>query len=359
MKAEMHVTKLPEIIQSFRFQTGSCREFGSPFTADLIAAAGDALERGGVLQALLGEWPGNPMTDVLPIRLAGALHAVVLTGRDADLASCYPGDGRAGDGAAAWRAAEPYIESHFDWFTDWLKSPPQTNETRRSAALMAGLLTLAADCKLPFALLELGASAGLNLNLDRFRYETASWRWGTGEDVVIDTAWTGQAPPLVPFEIAARAGCDQNPLDPSSAEDRLRLTAFVWADQTERLDRLRRALDLAARAGTKVEKADAADWIEARMAARPDGRLTVVYHSIFYNYPPQATRDRIDAAIRSAGAAATETAPLAWLRFEWEGLLGGKPGSLRCVLDLITWPGGERRLLAEVDPHGRSVTWLA
>lgn len=351
------LTQAAHLQEAFRVQAGACRVMGSPFTADLLDGAIAAIGAGGALDELLSPWLGLSIPDlarsVLPLRLAGALHRVALTGDDAALSAAFPTDG-----AAAWRAAETYIADHRDWFALRLKSPPQTNEVRRSAALMAGLLTLAQDHTMPLSLLELGASAGLNLNLDAFGYRNDVWHWGRDDDLVIDTEWSGGLPPLVPLKIAARAGCDQNPLDPSSAEDRLSLGAYVWADQADRLDRLHRALDIAVRRGTKVDRADAADWVEAKLAQRPTGQLTVVYHSIFYQYPPDATRARIETAIRSAGADATPATPLAWLRFEPEAALGGPMTSARCLLDVIAWPGGTHRVLAEVDPHGRKVTWL-
>lgn len=351
------------IIDAFRRQAAACRLFESPFTAALLDGATASLETGGILADLIGGWPGNPYFDVVSLRLAGVLHRAVLAGMDPDLIAAYPGPAGPGDGSAAWAAAERFIATHREWVTERLASPPQTNEVRRSAGLLAGLLVLAAEHDMPFILLEPGASAGLNLNLDHFRYRNDVWRWNdpdsAGEDdVVITTKWTGAAPPLAPFEIAERAGCDQNPPDIGQAEDRLRLASYVWADQPERVARLDRAVALARRRGTRVEQADAALWLEQRLAARRPGHLTIVYHSVFLQYPPPATRQRITAAIETAGGLATMMQPLAWLRFEPEAVLGGSAANQRCLLDLITWPGGRRRVLAEVDPHGRSVTWL-
>jgi|HubBroStandDraft_1064217.scaffolds.fasta_scaffold00055_29 hypothetical protein len=353
------MTKLHAVAESFREQSGFCRIFGSPFTADLLHAAAAALDRGGLVRELLADWAGDPRADVLPLRLAGALHAAVLGQMDAALSSAYPSVGRAGDGVAAWHAAESFIERRRDWVADRLQSPPQTNEVRRSAALMAGLLVLAEEYRLPFALFEPGASGGLNLQLDAFSYRNAAWRWGSGDDLLIETAWTGPPPPAAPFEIAFRAGCDRNPVDASSAEDCLRLASYIWADQADRLDLLQRGLAIARRRGMVPDKADAAEWLEQRLPDHRPGLLTIVYHSIFYQYPPAATRARIEAAISAAGRAATLDSPLAWLRFEPEAVLGGPAASKRTLLDVVTWPGGRRRILAEVDPHGRSVHWFA
>ncbi len=352
------MANLDRIVESFRLQSGACRLFGSPFTADLLQEATGALERGGVLADLIGEWPGHPVKDALPLRVTGALHAAVLTKRDATLVAAYPRQGNTADGAKAWPAAEAFIAREPAWMNAWLASPPQTNEVRRSAALFAGMMVLADTCKLPFDLLELGASAGLNQNLDAFDYRTGVWARGDAGDLVIETEWSGPAPPIAEPLIASRAACDQSPLDVAREEDRLRLTAYVWPDQSERLARLHSAIQIALRRRPVIDQRDAAEWIEEKMARRRQGYLTVVYHSIFLQYPPREIRARIDTAIRAAGALATEEAPLAWLRFEPEGVLGDATGGLRTFLDVITWPGGRRRILAEADPHGRGVHWF-
>ena len=65
--------------------------------------------------------------------------------------------------------------------------------------------------------------------------------------------------------IASQATCDQNPLDPANADDRLRLRSYIWADQTARMERLNAALELGRTTGSKPEKADAAEWVRTRL----------------------------------------------------------------------------------------------
>jgi len=105
----------------------------------------------------------------------------------------------------------------------------------------------------------------------------------------------------------------------------------------------------------KVERADAAEWVAERLATRARDRATIVYHSVFLQYPPPAARDAITAAIESAGARTTHEAPLGWLRLEPEALLTGPRASARFLVELITWPGAVRRLLAITDGHVREV----
>jgi hypothetical protein len=333
------------------------RQMGSPFTADLLAAAAEALTRPGPAGALLGEWAGHPRKDALAQRLASALQTAVLRGDAPEVAAYYPTRAVPGDGRAAWDAAQGFLEREQLWVADWMRSPPQTNEVRRAGGLFPAMLVVAAEHELPVVLLELGASAGLNLCLDAFAYRNNVWSFGTG-DVLIETDWTGEAPPLESFVVAQRRGCDQNPLDVSDSADRMRLLSYVWADQFDRKSRLQAAMDLAAHMQPHMERGDAGDWIETQLAAPVPGHLTIVFHSIFYHYPNFATRTRIANTIAEAGRRATIDAPLAWVRYEFEAILGGPIDSTRSLLDVTCWPGGTHRVLAEVDSHGRSVHWM-
>jgi hypothetical protein len=175
--------------------------------------------------------------------------------------------------------------------------------------------------------------------------------------VQITTEWTGTPPPLdVVPRIRSRAACDLNPIDIRDPAERLRLRAYIWADQAERLARFDAAAALAATHDVRVERADAAEWLEARLPRRSPDTLTVVYHSVFYQYPRAETRQRIAAAIAAAGE--RSAAPLAWLRLEPEGVLDGPRDSVRFLVDVVTWPGAERRTLAVTDGHGNAVQAL-
>jgi hypothetical protein len=351
------VASLDSLLAHFAEQALHCESYGSPFTGQLIEAMGRDLEAGGPVADLVADWPGSPRADAVAIRLAGSLHAAALSGRDAALTAAYPAARPDWSATAVWQAARAFLEGDRDWVAAFLRSPPQTNETRRSIALLAGFLHLADRFALPLELLEIGASAGMNQYWDRFAYRTAGWRWGGPSPAVIDTDWRGPAPPLdAAVRVDARAACDQNPLDLRAAADRLRLRAYIWADQAERLARFDAAADLAVANGVAVERADAAEWLERRLPERSRDALTVVYHSVFFQYPTRETRARITTAIERAGE--TGPAPLAWLRLEPEAALGGPRDSLRFLLDVLTWPGGERRTLAATDGHVRTVSVL-
>jgi hypothetical protein len=344
------------VIDHFLEQAGDCADYDSPFMACLIELLARDIEAGGPTAELVAGWPRSPRADALSLRIASALHAAVLSGRDPALAAEYPAARPAWDMARVWPLVQSFLARERTWIDGFLGSAPQTNETRRTIALLAGFLWLAAHHDREIELLEIGASAGLNLYWDRFAYRTASWRWGDGP-VQISTDWTGAPPPLdaVP-RIRARAACDLNPIDIRERAERLRLRAYIWADQADRLARFDAAAEVAAGHDVRVERADAAEWLESRLPRRSPDALTVVYHSVFYQYPRTATRQRIAAAIAQAGE--RSAAPLAWLRLEPETVLGGPRDSERFLVDVITWPGAERRTLAATDGHGRFVEVL-
>jgi hypothetical protein len=344
------------LLEHFREQSAICDEYGSPFTARLIERMGADFEAGGPMADLVGSWQTHPRVDALCMRLCGALHAAALMGRDPALTAEYPEQRRDWEMEALWPVARAYLAREKAWVAEFIRSAPQTNEVRRSIALLMGFLTFASEYDGEIETLEIGASAGLNLNWDRFSYTTDGWRWGPEGGVPVDTEWRGAPPPLSAApRIRSRAACDLNPLRVSDPAQRLQLRSYIWADQRERLARFDAAADLAVATGQQVEKADAAEWLARRLAARPTDAATLIYHSVFLQYPPPPVRTAITDTICNAGAAATPEAPLAWLRLEPEALLGGPRNSMRFWVELVTWPGATRRLLAITDGHVRSV----
>ena len=336
---------------AFGKQIGWCESLGAPFTASVLRVLLEDLSRGGLLAGMVGAWPGDPLADALALRLAGAFHALVLEGADPDLAACYPPGG--GDPMRLHAALPMALDRHEAFIRAFLRSPPQTNEVGRSAVLLGGFLQVAALTRLPLRLLEIGASAGLNMIWDSYRYRIGAQEWGDpASPVRLAPDWTGPLPPLAaPVFVAERAGCDVAPPELASPEARLRLRSYVWADQPERLARIEAAIGLAAEKRIAVERADAAAWVAERLSCPAPDRATVLYHSIMWQYMPTTTQAALRATVERAGAAATAEAPFAWLRFEPPTTKG------RPELRLTCWPGEWDEHLATAHPHGSEVMW--
>jgi D-aspartate ligase len=329
------------------------RELGSPLYGTLLERVADDVEAQGPCWRLLAERPpsGVGQSDPLSVRLMGAMHRLVLEGAAPELARFYPSVGGTNSGDP-WPAFVETVETHHDRIVKLLDRPVQTNEVARCSALLSGFLMVTRETGLPLRLLELGSSAGLLLRWPEYYYVEGELRWGDpGSPVRLEGAYAAGHPS---FEgaatVAERRGCDAAPLDPGSAEDRLTLMSFVWADEAWRFELLKAALDIAQRDPIAVEKADAVDWLEARLAEPAPGMATVVFHSLFIHFLDEKRRARLEAALETAGRRATGQAPLAWLSLEWG--TSGKGGTPE--LCLTTWPGTTRKL-ATTDDRGREI----
>ncbi|PWK76158.1 DUF2332 family protein [Aminobacter sp. AP02] len=350
----MSDSDLPSRVSThFHNQADACDQLGSPFTARLCRVLAKVLDdQSAVGRKVLG-WAGDPRADALALRLCGGLHALVLSGADAELARIYPPE-KTGDRdlALALPAALARNEAHL---LAMLESPPQTNEIARSGMLLPGFLAIARESGLALELTEIGASAGLNLLFDRFHYRYGKNEWGNaGSPVRLAPEVRGQAPSMSgDLQIVDRAGCDLAPIRISDPAQRLRLRAYVWADQTLRLERLDAAISLAEREPPTLVKLGAAEFVEQRLSARSPDRAFVLFHSIMWQYMPPATRARIVELLETQGSAVNAGSPLYWLRME--PLAAGDPYA---TLSLTSWPGGTTRALARCDYHGRWMEWL-
>ena len=333
----------------FAAQAEACERLGSPFTAALCAGLGERLGEGKVAGAVLG-WPGDPSiaADSVPLRLCGALHALVLSGRDGALAATYPPRAGRPDMGAVLAA----LDAHAPFVLDWLRSPPQTNETARAAAVWPMLSLVAARTGLPLALFEVGASAGLNLRMDRFGYALGSAANGDmGSALQLAPEWRGAPAPDARVCVAAREGCDLAPLDPTAPSDALRLRAYLWPDQPARLQRLDAALAIARAVPAPVARADAVDWIAERVTAPREGTVRVLYSTVAWQYLPDERRAEGERLIAATAAAATPDAPFAWARMENDG--DGEGAGLRLLLA----PHGVDALVGRAHFHGAWVHW--
>ena len=343
---------------AFRQQAEVCRGLDSPFTARVCDLIAERLDRTTTVGRRVLDWAGDPRAnaDALPLRLCGALHALARDG--GPNVGAWPPHATPDD-EVLWAAIEAAFAAEADFVLDWMTSPPQTNEVGRSGPLMAGLLVLADRFGLPFELFELGSSAGLNLNLDRYGFDLGGIAAGdAASQVQLSPRWTGAAPPAGRVDVVARQGVDLNPLDPTKPETARRLTAFVWADQRERLDRLEAALKIAGAYPPDLTAEDGAAWLERVLTLAPVvGVCRVVMHTIALQYFPPEGQARVRAHLEAVGAQATDKAPLAWLAYEAASAPDAE-GRRWAELSLTTWPGGTTHSLARGHPHGFALEWF-
>ncbi|HVF93098.1 MAG TPA: DUF2332 family protein [Sphingomonas sp.] len=329
-------------------QAAVVRELGSPFVAEILHASDRQLARAPRLAELIATWPGDPAKAALAMRLNAALHALARRAPSSPLGRFY-----AGEPLDADRVIGSTLASEDGFLAEWMQHPPQTNEVSRAGAVMAALLVLRRDVPLPVDLLEIGASAGLNLNMARYRHLLGGVQAGEpGSIVAVAPHWSGPAPPAGIVEIGAAKGVDLHPLDPADPAACERLLAYVFVDQPERIARLSRALRIAQEHPPTVERGDAVPWLAAQLSeAQVAGRCRVVLHSMVLQYFADGARRAFGDVMAAFGARATAERPLARIGFEWN------EGRREVRLSLTVWPGQGTRILANCHPYGAAIAW--
>jgi hypothetical protein len=348
------VTEAQETIADrLRWQADWCKRLGSPLYAELLGAAARDIEAGGAAWDLLAGRESEPAQAFLALRVLGSVHRLVLMGMLPELALFYPSAGGSVDLDRAPHAFLETLARHTAMIREHLDRPVQTNEVGRCAGLLGGFLQVAHETGLPLIVLEVGASAGLNLRFDRYRYSSGKSVWGDPDsEVRFDDVFESATPPVgAPLRVVERRGCDRSPLDPRSEDDRLTLMSYVWPDQDTRFERLRAALEIAAEDSIAVERASAAEWSGGVLAESRPGTATVLFHSVVLPYLSPEEGAAFHRELVSAGERAHEDAPFAWLSLE--------PGEKEADVRLTLWPGGEERLLARAGFHSTRVRWLA
>jgi hypothetical protein len=317
-----------------------------------------------------------PVAQRLPMLLFAAVHELVLRGADHELAQWYPSvmGGRARavpDAADSSAAIEAFVDVcrvyHDDIVTTMRTRATQTNESGRVAATYPALSLIDG----PLALIELGASAGLNLQLDRFRIQLhhpdASGGAVIGGDphssvIVSSSCARGSLPPAGPLRIVSRLGIDLDPLDVADPVAVRWLQACVWADETERMARLRAAVAVCRVDPAPMLRGDMLELVTPAVdGVAENGSHPVVVHTWVAAYLSTREQLRLTATIDAIGA----KRDLDWVFMELRRSVPGLPtidtGDERHnVLMRVAYRGGSRsvELLALCHPHGTWLTWF-
>ncbi|MEP6667411.1 MAG: DUF2332 domain-containing protein [Nocardioidaceae bacterium] len=316
---------------------------------ELMRAMATDWEAGGAVREICRGWEDAPRGSVVQLRLLAGLFRIVLTDRAPELVPFYPCLGGTRPPHKAWPAVRDVLAANVEELHEALLIAPQTNEAGRSTALLVGLFEAVRRTGLRrVQLLEPGASAGLNLLVDKFRFVHAGWAFGPASSPLqLANVVVGATTPE-PFEIVQRRGCDLSPVDASTPDGQLRLRSFVWPFQVERHVRLAQALEIAAESPVTVERAAAGEWLEHELAQPlPEDVLTVVWQSITKLYWPAQETARVDDAILQAAS----SRPVAHLAMEYPTVSASS-----AELTLTGLDGAAVTRLATVGDHGTPVT---
>lgn len=349
--AIMDIVSVPEAIE---WQARHAEKNGAPGTAQVIRALLALQKSEAATARRIFAWQGLSLRDAMPLRFAGGIHNLLLTGEEPRLEDIYAGR------MAAQTAVDAMIleitEKHDTRLMPWLDGPPQTNEAGRSANFAAALLWLAdGRTTSRFEWLEIGASAGINTMLGRYRYDLGGVTTGPSRSPMhIQPEWRGAKPPASEIEFTEARGSDIAPVDLTDEHQAQRLKSYVWPEATGRMARIDAAIALARQATPELERMDAADWVEKELLREQQPGVTrVIAHSIMWQYLSDEAQERIETAMLEAGARAAPDKPFAHISLETNR------ETFAHELRVRYWPGGEDgHHLANAHPHGAWVEWL-
>lgn len=342
------------VSEAIRWQASHAAQNGAPATARMIRALLALKDSGTQTAQRIFSWPGLSLRDAMPLRIAAGFHHLLLTGTEPVLAEVY--EGRLTDQGAVDAMVLALADEHDARLLPWLDHPPQTNEAGRSASIVAGLLWLGQRIAPRFELLEIGASAGVNTMLARYRYDLGGTKAGPADSpVLIQPEWRGPSPAEGAIAIASACGCDIAPVDLTDPEQALRLKSYIWPEATGRMARMDAAIALAQEAPPELDRADAADWVSDALERRQEeGTTRVLFHSVMWQYLSDPTQRMIEQRMIAAGDGADADRPLAWISLETNR------DTFQHELHVRYWPGGEVPVqLATAHPHGAWVEWVS
>ena len=319
-------------------------------------------EHPGLLSVVLDARPGQWRPNIL----LAAVHLLVRRNPDAPLAAYFPtasSTPRPPDDALASALAE-FIERHADEIAELVSTrSTQTNEVNRSCLWFVAWHEEQRAANAQLAVIEVGASAGLNLMVERYSYDFGDGllRGDRASSVRLGCALSGvrDLPADAPQPVW-RLGIDREPIDLADADKRDWLQACIWPEQPERHARYVAAAASALEATPPVIRGDAVGSISAAAAAAPDDAHLVIVTSWVLTYLRRDDRVALRAALDAIG----ERRDLTWLSAEGAGVVPG----LRTVdawrndtlVHRVRWRGGhvDEQLVARCHPHLRWLEWL-
>ena len=348
-------------LRQLAIEADKARRFGKIHAMFLMQALARCLPSAPQLYAKVARWPGDLASDAVVFRLNAGLHALALGGKAGGLAPLFaarPGE-TLPERAAFDRALRTALTEHQGALIASLAHPTQTNEVARIAGLIAVLRALDAQKPMACEVLEIGSSAGLNLNLAHYDCGTPDFLGESAFDdarLALNLQWHGASVEPRKLAIERAIGVDLQPLSIARPCDRERLAACIWPGEHARSKRLARAIDLAALHPPQVDQASAGDWIARQLSeAQRKGTRRIIFHSMVWQYIAAPERAAIEAAMAAAGARASADRPLVRVGLEW------CEKRLQVELRVTRWSGastdGKTVTAALCHPYGEWFDW--
>lgn len=333
-----------------RFARVEAMELASPLYAELAYAVSESPE---LLALAAYARPGQPP----PNMLFGAVQYLLLRGAEHPLAAHYPiVSGKARPMTPAAGDFLDFCRVHAADVAELLHTRlTQTNVVRRCTCLVPAFSIVAAEAGRPLHLIDLGASAGLNLNFDRYgvRYTRAGrevLRWGDAAAVVqLEAELRGDGLPRLEPDIAVgdRVGVDLDPVDALDPDALLWLRALIWPEHLERHQRLVDAAEELRAHPVRLLGGDAAEALPGLLSETPEDEALTVYTTVALYQFPRAARERVEEALIDASRG----------RPIWRVALEGVDAMELTLTRYRDGSAAPTELLATASPHGWWLEW--
>ena len=289
--------------------------------------------------------------------LFGAVQYLLLRGVEHPLAAHYPAlSGPESPSGEAFPPFRAFCLEHREAVADLIASRrTQTQVVRRCTCLLPAFGLVHREAGAPLALIDVGASAGLNLNFDRYAYRylrdgSEVLRWGREAarvELEADLRGPGTLPAPPPeIPVASRDGIDLSPIDLADPDELLWLRALIWPEHVERHAQLVDAAAELKQSPIGLHRGDASRDLSHLLERVPAEVALVVYSTIAMYQVPREGRRRLTEALE----ARSRERPV-W-RVALEGV---HPPSL--TLTRYRGGSGETELLARASPHGWWIEW--
>jgi hypothetical protein len=308
-----------------------------------------------------------PLEQQLPVLLLAVIHALLLDDPTVELARYYPNLTPEPLTEGLDAALKAFCVEHEQRIRQMVATRrTQTNEVARCSLFLPALGLIAAEVHGPLAHVDVGTSAGLNLQLDRFHY-TYDPGGSVGEvsTVSLFCGTRGNVPlPAALPTFGAHIGLDIDPIDVHDDDAAHWLMACVWPDQADRFHRLQAAIELARQVSPTIIRGDAVTELRSTIEAAADKGHPVVTNSWVLNYLPIDAQRAYLQELDSIG----DACDLSWVYAESPALVPGIATSHPTdalsdeqitVLTMVRWRGGQRftRRLGTAHPHGAWLHW--
>ena len=294
----------------------------------------------------------------VPNAFLAAIHFFILKNKNAALSKYYPSVTGQKTPAIPFDLFKSFVLQHQQEIVHLLQHRiVQTNVLTRCNYLLPVFSNILSEANGPATLIDIGSSAGLNLNFDRYEYYYDNKKvYGDSPVKLHCQILAGKAPTITFFNYPLqKIGIDQHPIDLTNADDLTWLQALIWPDQTERFIQLKEALHASNLSDIKlIAGSTVADFKKVIESIDSNAVLILSATHVLYQFT-----DNLLLEFYTFLDALGQTRDFYFLSAEATGAVQLKYGIANTAVVLTTYKNRQKHetLIAETNGHGNWIKW--